>query len=88
MRNYLATINHLSALPRRTIYRGNDKFDFYADETDSFGLQIIKEKLIELKEDATVIFKKGGETKKISADLKKEGKPIATNEDKIKVKQK
>ena len=84
MRNYLATLNQWCSLPRYTVYRGSGKFDFYHDETDTKGLQIIKEKLVELKEDATVIFKKGGETTKLSADLKKEGKPIATNKDKVK----
>ena len=82
MRNYLVTLNNWSLLPNKTIYRGNNKFDFYADENKV--PQIIKEKLLELKDDATVIFKKAGETTKISADLKKEGKPIASNIDKIK----
>jgi hypothetical protein len=82
VRNYLVTLNNWALLPNSTIYRGNKKFDFYADETAV--PQIIKEKLVELKEDATVIFKKAGETTKLSADLKKEGKPISVNEDKIK----
>ena len=84
MRNYLVTLNNWAILPIGTIHRKDGKFDFYADEANV--PQIIKEKLIELKEDATVIFKKAGETLKISADLKKEGKPIAVNEDKIKDK--
>ena len=84
MRNYLVLLNNWALLPNGTIYRGNKKFDFYADEKKV--PQIIKEKLLELKEDATVIFKKSGENTKISADLKKEGKPIAKNEDKIKGK--
>ena len=82
MRNYLVTLNNWALLPNATIYRGNKKFDFYADETAV--PQIIKEKLVELKEDATVIFKKVGESTKLSADLKKEGKQISVNEDKIK----
>ncbi len=84
MRNYLVTLNNWAILPRETIYRKDGKFDFYADETNV--PQIIKEKLVELKEDATVIFKKAGETLKMSADLKKEGKPIASNDDKVKGK--
>ena len=68
-------------MPNSTIYRGNKKFDFYADETAV--PQIIKEKLVELKEDATVIFKKVGETTKLSADLKKEGRAISKNGDKL-----
>ena len=82
MRNYLVLLNNWALLPNATIYRGNKKFDFYADETAV--PQIIKEKLVELKEDATVIFKKVGESTKLSADLKKEGKQISVNEDKIK----
>ena len=84
MRNYLCTLNNFSLLPNRTIYRGNNKFDFYADE--SRVPQIVKEKLKELMEDATEVFKKPGENKKISAELKKEGKPEAKNEDKFKDK--
>lgn len=84
MRNYFATLNYWTLLPNETIYRGNKKFDFYADENKI--PQIIKEKLVELKEDATVVFKKAGETTKLSADLKKEGKPISSNEDKVKGK--
>lgn len=82
MRNYLATLNNYTILPIRTIYRGSGKFDFYADETAL--PQIIKEKLVELKEDATVVYRKAGETTKLAADLKKEGKPIAKNADKVK----
>lgn len=84
MRNYLATLNNYTILPIRTIYRGSGKYDFYADELNTVSLQIIKEKLIELKEDASVIFRKSGETTKISADYKKNGKPIASNVDKLK----
>lgn len=86
MRNYLCTLNNFSLLPNRTIYRGNNKFDFYADE--SRVPQIVKEKLKELMEDATQVYKKAGETTKISAELKKEGKPEAKNEDKFKDKDK
>lgn len=86
MRNYLCTINNFCLLPKRTIYRGDNKFDFYADETKV--PQIVKEKLKELLEDATQVYKKGGETTKISAELKKEGKPEAKNEDKFKDKDK
>jgi len=82
VRNYLVTLNNWALLPNSTIYRGNKKFDFYADETAP--PPIIKEKLIELKEDATVVYRKAGETTKISANYKKEGKPISVNEDKIK----
>lgn len=81
MRNYLVLLNNWALLPNATIYRGNKKFDFYADETAV--PQIIKEKLVELKEDATVIFKKVGETTKLSADLKKEGRAISKNGDKL-----
>ena len=81
MRNYLVLLNNWALLPNATIYRGNKKFDFYADETAV--PQIIKEKLVELKEDATVIFKKAGETTKLSADLKKEGRAISKNGDKL-----
>lgn len=82
MRNFLATLNNWALLPSGTIHRGNGKFDFYADETSI--PQIIKEKLIELEVDATVVFKKGGENTKLSAGLKKEGKPISINDDKVK----
>lgn len=81
MRNYLGTLNNWAILPRETIHRKDGKFDFYADETAV--PQIIKEKLVELKEDATVIFKKVGETTKLSADLKKEGRAISKNGDKL-----
>ena len=81
MRNYLVLLNNWALLPNATIYRGNKKFDFYADETAV--PQIIKEKLVELKEDATVIFKKVGETTKLSSDLKKEGRAISKNGDKL-----
>ena len=84
MRNYLATLNNYTILPIRTIYRGSGKYDFYADELNTVSLQIIKEKLVELKEDATVVYRKAGESTKLAADLKKEGKPIATNADKVK----
>lgn len=84
MRNYLCTLNNFSLLPDRTIYRGSGKFDFYANETKL--PQIIKEKLKELAEDATVIFRKAGETTKMSAEYKKEGKPETKNEDKFKDK--
>ena len=86
MRNYLCTVNNFSLLPNRTIYRGDNKFDFYADETRV--PQIVKEKLKEVKEDATLVSKKSGESTKISAELKKEGKPEAKNEDKFKDKDK
>jgi len=81
MRNYLVLLNNWALLPNGTIYRGNKKFDFYANENKV--PQIIKEKLVELKEDATVIFKKVGETTKLSADLKKEGRAISKNGDKL-----
>ena len=44
MRNYLVLLNNWALLPNATIYRGNKKFDFYADETAV--PQIIKEKLV------------------------------------------
>lgn len=81
MRNYLVTLNNWALLPNSTIYRGNKKFDFYADETAV--PQIIKEKLVELKEDATVVYRKAGETTKIASDLKKEGRAISKNGDKL-----
>lgn len=81
MRNYLVTLNNFVLLPNATIYRGSGKYDFYADETAL--PQIIKEKLIELKEDTTVVYRKIGENKKISAELKKEGKDTHKNKDKI-----
>lgn len=83
MKNYLATLNYKNHVPPGSIYRGSGKFDFMVDDTISIPTSI-KEKLIELKENADVIYKKGGETTKIRADLKKEGKPISVNEDKIK----
>lgn len=86
MRNYLATLNYWSHLPINTVYRGAGKFDFYEDETQPIKLQIMKEKLVELKEDATLVYRKSGEKTKIFAELKKEGKPIAKNEDTVKVK--
>jgi len=73
MRNYLVTLMPWSLLPPATIYRGNKKYDFYADETKI--PEIIKDKLAEVKKDGTVVFKKKGETVKTSAELKKEGKP-------------
>ena len=81
MRNYLVTLNNWALLPNSTIYRGNKKFDFYADETAV--PQIIKEKLVELKEDAAVVYRKAGETTKIASDLKKEGRAISKNGDKL-----
>ena len=81
MRNYLVLLNNWALLPNATIYRGNKKFDFYADETAV--PQIIKEKLVELKEDATVVYRKAGETTKIASDLKKEGRAISKNGDKL-----
>lgn len=73
MRNFLATLQPWSLLPTATIYRGNNKYDFYADETKT--PEIIKEKLSEVKIDGTIVFKKNGETVKTSSELKKEGKP-------------
>ena len=83
MKNYLATLNYKNRVPDGSIYRGAGKFDFMVDDTLSVPTQI-KEKLVELKENADVVYKKSGETTKIRAELKKEGKPIAKNEDKIK----
>ncbi len=81
MRNYLVLLNNWALLPNATIYRGNKKFDFYADETAP--PPIIKEKLIEQKEDASVVYRKAGETTKIASDLKKEGRAISKNGDKL-----
>lgn len=81
MRNYLATFNNLSILPPGSIYRGGNKFDFMAEET--LPLPPMKEKLIELREDATVVYKKAGETIDIRVKLKKDGRSIAKNKEKI-----
>lgn len=81
MRNYLATFNNLAILPPGSIYRGSDKFDFMADETQP--LPPMKEKLQELKEDASVVYRKAGETTGIRVKLKKDGRAIAKNQDKI-----
>lgn len=81
MRNYLATLTNWANVPNATIYRGNGKFDFYADETNI--PPIMKEKLIEQKEDATVVYRKAGETTKIASYLKKEGRAISKNGDKL-----
>lgn len=81
MRNYLATFNNLSILPPGSIYRGGNKFDFMADESQP--LPVMKEKLLELREDATVVYKKGGESTDIRVKLKKDGRAIAKNKDKI-----
>lgn len=81
MRNYLATFTNWANIPPKTIYRGRGKFDFYADETAP--PPIIKEKLIEQKEDASVVYRKAGETTKIASDLKKEGRAISKNGDKL-----
>ena len=81
MRNYLVTLNNWAILPRETIHRKDGKFDFYADETNL--PPIMKEKLIEQKEDATVVYRKAGETTKIASDLKKEGRAISKNGDKL-----
>ena len=83
MKNYLATLNYKNHVPYGAIYRGAGKFDFMVDDTLPIPTTI-KEKLVELKENADVVYKKAGETTKIRAELKKEGKPIAKNEDKIK----
>ncbi|TXH47451.1 MAG: hypothetical protein E6Q97_27070 [Desulfurellales bacterium] len=82
MKNYLATLNYMTHIPDGSIYRGSGKFDFMVDDT--LPIPIMKEKLVELKENADVIYKKAGETTKIRAELKKEDKPIAKNEDKAK----
>jgi len=81
MRNYLATFTNWANVPPKTIYRGIGKFDFYADETNL--PPIMKEKLVEQKEDAKIIYRKAGETTKIASDLKKEGRAIAKNTDKL-----
>lgn len=73
MKNFLVTLQPWSLLPTATIYRGQNKYDFYADENKI--TDIIKDKLAEVETDGTVIFKKNGETIKTSAELKKKGKP-------------
>lgn len=81
MRNYLATFTNWANIPPKAIYRGSGKFDFYADETNL--PPIMKEKLVEQKEDATVVYRKAGESTKIASDLKKEGRAISKNGDKL-----
>lgn len=71
--NYLATLHHMCHIPLGSIYRGNDKFDFYSTAFPD----ICKERLKEVKDDGTAVFTKPGETIKTSAELKKQSKPVS-----------
>lgn len=80
--NVIATLQSFSYIPPNSICRGKEasgriKIDYYIDtEYQVVGI-IQREKLKEATESGTVLFTKPGETKKTSAELKKEGKPIS-----------
>lgn len=81
MANYLATLNNWAHIPPGSIYRGNGKWDFKADKLP--GTAVVKERLKEVKDDGTAVYTKAGEKAKVSAELAKEGKPIATDPIKV-----
>lgn len=90
--NILAVLPDHCTVPLNSIFRGKSgkelKVDFYYDDTIPTTFRTpVKEKLKEAKEDGTVLFAKPGETIKISAELKKEGKSISKpQETKVKAK--
>lgn len=75
MKNYLIELQSFCHVPKGSIFRGNGKVDFYADEIPDAN--VTKTKLKEVKENGTVDYVKPGEKVKTSAELKKEGKPPA-----------
>jgi hypothetical protein len=88
--NVISTLQSFSFVPPKSICRGKEasgriKIDYYIDSNEKINGFSEREKLKEAKEDGTVTFTKPGETKKTSAELKKEGKPIS-NPPKVKVK--
>lgn len=81
MKNFLVTINQWAHIPPGTVFRGSGKWDFYADTLPDAN--VVKERLKEVKENGTVDYAKAGEKTKVAAELKKEGKPIATDPIKV-----
>ncbi len=71
----IATVPGFTLIPAGAIYRGKSgkdlKIEFKADQKPT----VIKERLVESKEDGSAVFRKVGETSKTSAELVKEGKP-------------
>lgn len=75
MKNYLITLQNMCHVPRGSVWRGIGKVDFYAETIPDAN--VVKEKLKEVKETGVVDYVKPGEKTKMSAELKKEGKPIS-----------
>ena len=73
--NIIAIIPNFTHGPAKTIFRGKSGKDLKIEFMANNPPVVIKEKLVETKEDGTVVFRKVGETTKTSAELIKEWKP-------------
>ena len=71
----IATVPGFTLIPAGAIYRGKSGKDLKVEFKDDQKPTVIKERLVESKEDGGVVFREAGETAKTSSELIKEGKP-------------
>jgi len=71
----IATVPNFTLIQAKAIYRGKSGKDLKVEFKDDQKPTVIKEKLVEFKEDGGVVFRKAGEATKTSSELIKEGKP-------------
>ena len=70
----IATVPNFTLIQAGAIYRGKSGKDLKVEFKDDQQPTVLKEKLVEVKPDGSVVFRKAGETAKTSAELIKEGK--------------
>ncbi len=76
MSNYIiATVPEFTLIQAKSIYRGKSGKDLKIEFKNDSPPTVVKEKLVESKEDGSQVFRKVGETTKTSSELVKEGKP-------------
>ncbi|MBK8117452.1 MAG: hypothetical protein IPK44_24505 [Candidatus Accumulibacter sp.] len=85
--NIIATLPNFTSGPAGVIMRGKSGKDLKIEYKADKPPVVIKERLVESKQDGTVFFRKAGETVKTSAELIKEGK-LPSKEPPIKPKEK
>ena len=75
MSNYIiATVPGFTLIQSGAIYRGKSGKDLKIEFKNYSPQTVVKEKLVESKEDGSQVFRKAGETAKTSSELIKNGK--------------
>ena len=70
----IATVPNFTLIQAGAIYRGKSGKDLKVEFKGDQQPTVLKEKLVEVKPDGSVVFRKAGESAKTSAELIKEGK--------------